>query len=129
MKRSSLVTTVVILMAAMGLCAAGPARAQCSPTCKGDFNQDGQVTIDELVTAVNNALGGCESSPEEEGCLATGGVVTTQSCCASAPDFPTTCGIGPCGCSPASSRPLPFCHCDTGFCFDHDQSACVASPQ
>jgi len=27
--------------------------------CCGDANGDGQVTIDELVTAVNNALGGC----------------------------------------------------------------------
>jgi len=127
MKRSSLLTTVVILVAAMGLCAAGPARAQCSPTCKGDFNQDGQVTIDELVTAVNNALGGCESSPEEEGCIASGGVVTTQFCCASAPDFPDTCGLGACSCSPVASRALAFCHCDTGFCFDRSQNACVVN--
>lgn len=37
--------------------------AQCSPDCQGDFNLDGQVTVDELVTAVNNALVGCLVEP------------------------------------------------------------------
>lgn len=34
-------------------------QAQCS-TCVGDANGDRSVTIDELVLAVNNALGGCD---------------------------------------------------------------------
>ena len=33
--------------------------AQCCETCSGDFNCDGQVTINEIITAVNNALNGC----------------------------------------------------------------------
>jgi hypothetical protein len=126
MKRSSAVATAVILFAAIGLCV-GPARGQCNPTCPGDFNQDGKVSIDELVTAVNSALDGCEASPQQEGCLATGGVVTTQLCCAPAPDFPDTCVIGACACSPAGSRALPFCHCDPGYCFDRSANACVAN--
>lgn len=36
---------------------AGGALAQ--PTCLGDFDGDQQVTVDELVTSVNNALAGC----------------------------------------------------------------------
>jgi hypothetical protein len=44
---------------AVALCLAvwtAPALAQC----KGDFNGDGVVTIDELIVAVENALSGCE---------------------------------------------------------------------
>jgi len=29
----------------------------------GDANQDGQITIDEILTAVNNALNGCVQRP------------------------------------------------------------------
>jgi hypothetical protein len=28
-----------------------------------DANRDGQVTVDEILTAVNNALNGCAQSP------------------------------------------------------------------
>ena len=31
--------------------------------CVGDQNGDGEVTIDELIVAVNNALGGCQFTP------------------------------------------------------------------
>src|SRR5262245_8203058 len=31
--------------------------------CVGDANGDGQVTIDEIITAVNNSLGGCQFQP------------------------------------------------------------------
>ncbi len=34
-------------------------RAQCSNQCEGDFNCDGQVTIDEIIVAVNNSLNDC----------------------------------------------------------------------
>jgi hypothetical protein len=32
--------------------------------CLGDFNGDGRVSVDELVTAVNSALYGCPATPE-----------------------------------------------------------------
>jgi hypothetical protein len=38
---------------------AGAARAQCCGDCGGD----GQVTINDLITAVNNALAGCPGGP------------------------------------------------------------------
>lgn len=39
-------------------------QAQSCPgeQCSGDFNCDGQVTVDEILVAVNNALGGCPQS-------------------------------------------------------------------
>jgi hypothetical protein len=33
--------------------------APAQPQCPGDMNRDGQVTVDEILTSVNNALGGC----------------------------------------------------------------------
>jgi len=46
----------VVAVAALCLAVcAGRADAQC----KGDFNNDGMVTIDELIVAVDNALSGC----------------------------------------------------------------------
>jgi hypothetical protein len=33
-----------------------------SPVCEaGDANHDGSITIDEILTAVNNALNGCSA--------------------------------------------------------------------
>jgi hypothetical protein len=32
--------------------------------CTGDHNGDGKVTIDELVTAVNNNLNECPAAPQ-----------------------------------------------------------------
>ena len=103
----------------------GPAAAQCNPSCQGDSNSDQQVTIDELVAAVGNALEGCEAGPEQQGCLASGGTLSAASCCSDAPEFPDTCKIGSCGCSPGSSREVALCDCGEGRCFDRDQRACV----
>jgi hypothetical protein len=50
-------------------------------------------------------------------CTATGGVVTTQLCCSSASDFPQTCNVGGCSCSPSSSKNISVCACATG-CFN-----------
>ncbi|HEY8923585.1 MAG TPA: hypothetical protein VIU64_04330 [Polyangia bacterium] len=53
----------------------------------------------------------------EELCLASGGTLTTASCCLSAPaSFPDTCAIGACSCAPANSRTIPTCDCPGG-CF------------
>jgi hypothetical protein len=116
---------IAVMFAAALALPAQPLAAQCNPSCQGDFNSDQQVTIAELVTAVGNALGGCEASPEQQGCLASGGSVSTASCCVTAPEFPDTCGIGPCGCAPQSSRDVTVCDCGGGRCFDRDQRACV----
>jgi hypothetical protein len=82
----------------------------------GDANHDTQITIDELLAAVNSALNGCPLTPGQ-GCVGSGGTVTTARCCASSGDFPNTCRTGACGCGPAGSHDVRVCHC-TGSCFD-----------
>lgn len=59
-----------------------------------------------------------------EGCEATGGTVTTLSCC-SAGDFPDSCSTGACGCAPADSVDVQGCACADGDCFDATTNTCV----
>lgn len=84
-----------------------------------------QVTIALIVNAVSNALNGCGPSLEEQGCLNTGGTVSSGLCCTAAPDFPDMCAIGSCGCSPGSSHQVSTCQCSAGACFNRTQRACV----
>jgi hypothetical protein len=49
-------------------------------------------------------------------CTATGGTIKTQTCCASATDFPNSCLVGACGCDPATGHDITVCICPTG-CF------------
>jgi len=124
MKRKALMTAMLV---AVFCTPASRARGQCNPTCQGDFNLDGRVTIDEIITSVNNALVGCTATPEEQGCIDSGGIVSTALCCSTAPDFPDTCAIGSCGCSPELSRAVSICDCGFLACFDRQQRACVDS--
>ncbi len=61
----------------------------------------------------------------DEGCLESGGTVTTGMCCASTSDFPSTCVSGACGCSPAGSHQVRVCNCPSGTCFNGTR--CVSS--
>jgi hypothetical protein len=101
-----------------------PAAAQCNPACQGDFNLDGQVTVDEIIVSVNNALHGCASA-EQQGCVDSGGTVSTDRCCTASPDFPDTCGLGACGCAPQFSHDVSFCDCGDGACFNRELRSCV----
>ena len=56
-----LVACVVCLASAGRVCATGGFDA--NGQCVGDQNGDGEVTIDELIVAVNNALNGCLFTP------------------------------------------------------------------
>ena len=44
-------------------------------------------------------------------CTSTGGTIVQTKCCASVADFPDTCLIGACGCSPANSHDVLSCDC------------------
>lgn len=68
-----------------------------------------------------------EPSEAELACTDSGGAVTTASCCLSASDFPDTCLIGACGCSPQNSHEVRTCDCGEGKCFN--SSACVTEEQ
>ena len=61
----------------------------------------------------------------EQACINSGGTVTTQLCCKSANDFPNTCLIGACGCSPDNSHDVKVCNCGEGKCWDSSKSQCV----
>lgn len=72
-----------------------------------------------------------EQEPEvsyEELCVNSGGTVTTSSCCLSTNDFPDTCLIGPCGCSPENSHEVKICDCGEGKCWDSDRTECITIP-
>src|SRR5579859_271757 len=47
-------------------------------------------------------------------CVASGGTVTSDTCCMSTGDFPNTCLIGACGCAPSSSHAVQVCSCPSG---------------
>jgi hypothetical protein len=115
---------MMIAMAVLAAMASTAPQVRAQGECKGDRNVDGTVTSDELVAAVGSALHGCAPSAERQGCLDSGGVVSSGLCCASAPEFPDTCGIGACGCSPSASRQTSLCDCGVG-CFNREARACV----
>jgi hypothetical protein len=56
-----------VLMLALMCWSATPAAAQCC----GDCNGDGEVSVNDLITAVNNALGGCPGGTPTKGKTAT----------------------------------------------------------
>lgn len=119
MKRNLLLAAILIV----GLWVSS-AWAQADGMCEGDFDEDHRVTVDELVTAVNNALKGC-AAEQREGCLDSGGEVASWFCCDTAPDFPDGCTIGSCGCSPSSSREVELCDCGEGRCFSRTENGCI----
>jgi len=63
------------------------------------------------------------TSTPTNGCLDSGGEVTTGMCCVSVGDFPNTCAVGACGCAPQESHEVQICDCGPGRCFDGN--ACV----
>ena len=56
-----------------------------------------------------------------QGCVNSGGTVGTSQCCKAVNDFPNTCLIGACGCSPAGSHEVKVCECPQGKCFDGNE--------
>jgi hypothetical protein len=59
-----------------------------------------------------------ETSAQEQACIDSGGTLTTASCCQVANDFPSSCLIGACGCSPTNSHQVETCDCGNNKCFD-----------
>jgi hypothetical protein len=60
---------------------------------------------------------------QDNGCVESGGAVSTAKCCQSSGDFPNTCMVGACGCAPEYSHEVSVCVCPDGMCFDG--TACV----
>jgi len=55
----------------------------------------------------------------EELCIESGGNVTTGLCCLATDDFPDTCLIGACACSPTNSHEVKVCDCGEGKCWSN----------
>lgn len=98
--RWSAVVTALLLLAAIGCWCQSSAAAET------------------LLSAAKAAPTEVAAGPAEQGCLSSGGTVSSAMCCGSARDFPNTCLIGPCGCGPDSSHRVRICDCGPGRCFD-----------
>lgn len=54
----------------------------------------------------------------EKACIDSGGTIKREMCCLATIDFPNTCFIGACGCSPDNSHEVNICSCGEGRCFN-----------
>jgi len=68
------------------------------------------------IALISLALAAC--GQYENACTRAGGTILRQGCCASASNFPNTCALGACGCSPQNSAPRDVCQCPAGQCFN-----------
>lgn len=57
-------------------------------------------------------------SMQEQLCLISGGKVSVSLCCKLSNNFPDSCLIGACGCSPDNSREIKICDCGIDKCFN-----------
>lgn len=89
----------------------------CSLVCAPGTMDCGQGNCD----CVNNECKAIIKTPlseKEQTCINSGGTVGTFLCCQSIGDFPNTCVIGACGCSPTNSHEVKVCDCPAEKCFD-----------
>jgi len=120
MQTSRLVVPAVVLVLAALLFTA----------CDEDHRPGPVATPTTVATAAPTATATAAPTPTstpsaaEQGCVESGGTVSSGLCCESAGDFPNTCAIGVCGCAPGSSHEVKLCECGEGQCFDG--TACVA---
>ena len=69
-------------------------------------------------------VGSVEVQPiPAEGCIQSGGTVSTALCCQATESFPNTCTTGACGCAPDASHEVYVCICPANTCFDGE--SCV----
>jgi hypothetical protein len=52
-----------------------------------------------------------------QACTTTGGHVENNLCCTGASNFPDSCGVGACSCSPTNLKVVDTCVCPSGACF------------
>ena len=75
-----------------------------------------------LENAIENSSKAIErvggKTKKEKSCINSGGEISTALCCQASGDFPNSCLIGACGCSPTDSYQVRVCDCGEGKCFD-----------
>ena len=85
---------------------------------------EGTPVANVTATVTPTATLSYQVSPEEQSCINARGNVSTALCCLSVGDFPNTCLIGGCGCSPQNSHEVKTCDCGVDKCFNG--TTCVA---
>ncbi len=93
-----------------------------SPGTGGDYYIGSTGPGGQSGTGGSSGAGGSSTSDADASladlCSTSGGTIAGQLCCSSASDFPDSCMIGACSCSPASSKTISTCVCKIGSCFD-----------
>jgi len=92
---------------------------------KGNIKTTPNIAPPQEKSALPNQPSTGGGNGKQKACLDSGGTVETDTCCQSAGDFPNSCLIGACGCSPASSHQVKTCECGQGKCFDGN--SCVSA--
>jgi hypothetical protein len=81
-----------------------------------DANTDAAPIVDASEPA-NDASSAADAGGEDP-CTKSGGTVSDNLCCGSTSDFPNTCAIGACGCSPSNSHSVKVCVCPSSTCWN-----------
>lgn len=92
--------------------------ACCLLAACGSDDDGGDRTPTATLTATRVPTATPTPNPLAQACVDAGGSVEVGSCCASASDFVSTCGIGACGCGPEASRQIALCSCPVDTCWD-----------
>jgi hypothetical protein len=82
----------------------------------------------KLIITQNVIIVNKTPSPEEQGCINSGGNIETEVCfCRDDHDFPNTCLIGWCSCppNPTYEKAIKICNCGIGKCFNTTENKCV----
>jgi len=83
------------------------------------------VIVAAVIAAIVYALMAPAGNAMQQACVSSGGTVSTQTCCKSATDYPNSCLIGACGCSPDNSKEVKACDCGEGRCWNGN--ACIGA--
>jgi hypothetical protein len=103
-----------------GIVPRGTATCSASCVCLADG------TIGHCTGSCPEDAAAADTGSSSDLCTGSGGSVVSAACCAATGDFPNTCLVGACGCSPSASHDVLSCACPAGECYD-PSSGCVGS--
>jgi hypothetical protein len=133
LKRPFALFTLALLAGSLGLqaaCSSGTSTgtggsvttAQTTTTTGTTSTTTSSTSTTSTTTTTTTGTGGSAADAGSDGggnlCVTTGGTVMMQNCCASQGDFPNSCTIGTCTCSPGNLHMVQACQCPVGKCYD-----------
>jgi hypothetical protein len=86
----------------------------------GGSGTGGQSGVDAAADGMTDVSLTTDTHDLAELCTSTGGALDTGLCCNTAGDFPNSCLVGACGCSPDNSHTVVRCTCPNNSCFTPD---------